>query len=214
MHPPGTRGPVIFSKIMSKPIQAALYVRVSTSDRQDAEMQIRELTEYALARSFPIYRVYEDKGYSGSNGNRPMLKALMQDIHEGKVTHVLCWRLDRWFRSLKEVVTTLNDLTERNVTFISLKDGIDLSSSTGRLLANLLACFAQFELEVIRERVRSGLENARRKGRVGGRRPTIDAEQARRLHEGGQSLRQIAKTLGVTKSGVSKTLKKLRQKTK
>lgn len=199
---------------MTKQIRTALYVRVSTTDRQDPAMQVRELTEYANARAFPIYQVYEDKGYSGSNGNRPMLKALMRDIHEGKVSHVLCWRLDRWFRSLKEVVVTLNDLTESGVTFISLKDGIDLSNSTGRLMANLLACFAQFELEVIRERVRSGLENARRHGRIGGRRPTIDAVRVAGLRAEGLSLSQIAKAVGATKAGVSKTLKRGLRKTK
>lgn len=197
---------------MAKPIKAALYVRVSTADRQDVGMQVRELSDYAAARALPLYKIYEDAGYSGSNGNRPMLKALMRDIQEGKVTHVLCWRLDRWFRSLKEVVTTLNELTERNVTFISLKDGIDLSNSTGRLMANLLACFAQFELEVIRERVRSGLENARSKGRIGGRRPTIDVDRVLRLRSSGHSLRQIAEAIGATKSGVSKTLRKQRFK--
>lgn len=132
----------------------------------------------------------------------------MQDVREAKVTHVLCWRLDRWFRSLREAVVTLNELTERSVTFISLKDGIDLSSSTGRLMANLLACFAQFELEVIRDRVRSGLENARRKGRVGGRRPTIDVATVKALRDRGLSLSAIARRVGATKAGVSKTLKR------
>jgi len=175
-------------------------------------MQIEELTNYATSRGFPVFRVYEDKGFSGTSNNRPMLKALMQDVREGKVTHVLCWRLDRWFRSLKEVVLTLNELQERKVTFISLKDGVDLSSSTGRLMANLLSCFGQFEVEVIRERVRSGLENARRNGRVGGRRQRIDAAKVMRLRKQGLSLNQIAAQVGATKSGVSKTLKKGRSK--
>lgn len=146
--------------------KCAIYARVSTSDKgQSTEMQVNELTLYAQAQGIEVYRVYEDQGYSGSTSNRPMLKELMQDVRDGKVTHVLCWRLDRWFRSLAEVVNTLKELNERNIAFISLKDGINMESSTGRLLAGLLAVFGQFELEVIRERVRSGLENARRKGR-------------------------------------------------
>jgi putative DNA-invertase from lambdoid prophage Rac len=189
--------------------KVAIYARISTSDKnQSTEMQIKELTDYALTRGFTIYRIYEDKGYSGSNANRPMLKQLMQDVRDGHVTHVLCWRLDRWFRSLKEVVNTLNELTELGIVFISLKDGISLESSTGRLMAGLLACFAQFELEVIRERVRSGLENARRHGRIGGRKQQIDIDRVVQLRTSGHSMSEIAKTMGISKSGVSKTLRK------
>ena len=197
---------------MTKTSRAALYVRVSTIDKQNPEMQVHDLSAYAQAHGIEVYRVYEDKGYSGGTANRPMLKALMQDVRDGKVTHVICWRLDRWFRSLREVVGTLHELTELGVTVVSLKDGIDLSSSTGRLLANLMACFSQFELEVIRERVRAGLENARRKGRVGGRRATINSAQVMELRQQGLSLSQIAKRMGVTSSAISKTLKKARSK--
>lgn len=194
-------------------IRCAIYARISTADKQQSTlMQVQELMDYAQARGFEIYRVYEDKGYSGSTANRPMLKELMRDIREAKVTHVLCWRLDRWFRSLKEVVVTLNELAERNITFISLKDGIDQSSSAGRLMCGLLACFAQFEVEVIRERVRSGLENARRQGRVGGRRARIDGTKVLALRKQGLSLSQIAKLTGATSSAISKTLKKERLK--
>jgi DNA invertase Pin-like site-specific DNA recombinase len=199
---------------MEKVAKVAIYARVSTADKQQStEMQINELTQYATARGFKVYKVYEDTGYSGTNGNRPMLRELMQDVREAKVTHVLCWRLDRWFRSLKEVVSTLSELNERGIVFISLKDGIDQSSSAGRLLTNLLACFGQFEVEVIRERVKAGLANARSKGRIGGRRPTIDSAEVIRLRREGLSLNQIAKRVGATKSGVSKTLKKANQKT-
>ena len=195
---------------MERKPQCAIYVRISTADKhQSTEMQIKELTDFATTRGFCIYGVYEDKGYSGSNSNRPMLKQLMQDVREGKVTHVLCWRLDRWFRSLKEVVNTLNELTELGIVFISLKDGIDLSSSTGRLMANVLACFAQFELEAIRERVVSGLENARRHGRVGGRKQTIDINMVVTLRSSGMTMIQIANAMGISKAGVSKTLRKV-----
>lgn len=193
----------------NREVKCAIYARISTSDKgQSTEMQIKDLTEFAAQKGFPICRVYEDKGYSGSSSNRPMLKALMQDVRDGKITHVLCWRLDRWFRSLKEVVNTLNEMNEYGVTFISLKDGIDMGSSTGRLMAGLLAVFAQFELEVIRERVRSGLENARRNGRVGGRRQRIDQEKVMLLRLQGHSLSEIAEKVGATASAISKTLKK------
>ena len=189
--------------------RCAIYARVSTSDKgQSTQMQVHELRAYAEAHGLEIYRVYEDEGYSGSTSNRPMLKELIQDVRDGKVTHVLCWRLDRWFRSLKEVVNTLNDLTERGVVFVSLKDGINLESSTGRLMAGLMACFAQFELEVIRERVRSGLENAKRKGRIGGRKQRIDIEHVNSLRATGLTMQAIADEIGVTRSAVSKTLAK------
>lgn len=171
-------------------------------------MQILDLKEYAHSMGYQIYRIYEDKGYSGSNTKRPMLTELFSDIESGKISHVLCWRLDRWFRSLKDVVNTLSYLTSKGVIFISLKDGIDLGSSTGRLMANLLACFAQFELEVIRERVKSGLENARRKGRIGGRRRRIDYDKVLLLKSQGLTLNQIAKIVKATPGAISKTLKK------
>lgn len=194
---------------MEKKKVCAIYARISTSDKgQSTEMQITDLKAYAIAHGFEIYRIYEDQGYSGSSANRPALKELLQDVDDGKVTHVLCWRLDRWFRSLKEVVNTLNSLTEKGIVFISLKDGINLESSTGRLMAGLMACFAQFELEVIRERVRAGLENARRKGRVGGRRQTIDIAKVISLRNSGMTMQQIADQIGVTRSAVSKTLTK------
>jgi DNA invertase Pin-like site-specific DNA recombinase len=176
-------------------------------------MQIKDLVDHANANDLEIFRIYEDNGYSGSSSNRPMLKELLQDARDGKFTHVLCWRLDRWFRSLKEVVNTLNDLTERGVVFISLKDGINLESSTGRLMAGLMGCFAQFELEVIRERVRAGLENARRKGRIGGRRTRIDSALVLQLRQQGLTLQEIALRVGATRSAVSKTLKKCQIKT-
>jgi DNA invertase Pin-like site-specific DNA recombinase len=198
---------------MNQKPRCAIYGRISTADKQQStEMQVQDLTAYATARGFEIFRIYEDKGFSGSTSNRPMLKELMRDVREAKVTHVLCWRLDRWFRSLKDAINTLNELTELGVVFISLKDGIDLSSSTGRLMCGLLACFAQFELEVIRERVRSGLENAKRRGRIGGRRPKIDSAKVVELRKQGLSLSQIAKHTGATSSAISKTLKKSRQK--
>ena len=197
---------------MEKKAQCAIYARISTSDKgQSTEMQVKDLVEYAALKGLPVYRIYEDKGYSGSSSNRPMLNDLLQDVRDGKVTHVLCWRLDRWFRSLKEVINTLAEMNERGVTFVSLKDGIDMGSSTGRLMAGLLAVFGQFELEVIRERVRSGLDNARRNGRIGGRRRRIDYAKVSELRKQGMSLSEIARQVGATSGAISKTLKKSRK---
>ena len=99
-----------------------LYVRVSTQD-QSCELQKRELTQFAAARNWTVVRVYEDQA-TGTNANRPQLKELLRDARERKVDGILLWKLDRFFRSLKDLVVTLQELSDLGVQFISLKDNI------------------------------------------------------------------------------------------
>ena len=185
--------------------RVAIYLRVSTSD-QSTEMQRAEILEYIKRRGFDDYTIYEDDGLTGTNGNRPQLKQLMKDVKARKVDIVVTWKLDRLFRSLKGLVLTLQEFTELGVEFISLKEQIDLTTSTGRLMAGLIGCFAEFEASLIRERVVAGLENAKAKGKKLGRPSKINAYEAARLRAQGLSLSQIGKQLGVSKSTVSKTL--------
>lgn len=112
--------------------QIAIYTRVSTADKgQSTEMQVQDLLQFAHSKGLAVTKIYEDKGYSGSSSSRPQLNQLLEDVRAGNVSHILVWRLDRWFRSLKEIVLTLGELNERGIVFISLKDGIDMSTSTG-----------------------------------------------------------------------------------
>ena len=130
----------------------------------------------------------------------------MKDAREEKLDFIVVWKLDRMYRSLKDLVTTLQELEELKVTFISLKDAIDMTSASGRLMTHLLAAFGEFEASLIKERVVAGLENAKRNGVRLGRPRVVNRDDVRMLHNEGLSLGQIAKRLSISKSAVHKTI--------
>ncbi|HWC15537.1 MAG TPA: recombinase family protein, partial [Terriglobales bacterium] len=150
--------------------KVALYSRISTVNHgQDPEMQLRELRDYAATREWTISGEYVDRGISGSKDSRPELNKLMADAHQRKFDAVLTWKIDRFGRSLRHLVNAIADLEHYGVSFVSLKDNIDLSTPSGRLMFQVIGAMAEFERELIRERVKSGLKNAAAKGRFGGR---------------------------------------------
>jgi DNA invertase Pin-like site-specific DNA recombinase len=179
--------------------RVAIYARVSTSNgSQDPEMQLRELREYAQRRELRIVEEYVDNGVSGSKDSRPALNQLMVDAHSRKFDAVLVWKLDRFGRSLRHLVNALAELEALGLTFISLRDNLDLSTPSGRLMFQIIGAMAEFERALIQERVKAGLRNARAKGvRLG--RPRVFVSEARieALRASGTSWRMIAKELGV-----------------
>lgn len=183
-----------------------IYIRISTAD-QNSSLQWDELTGYAKQRGWTDYKVYEDK-CSGRTSQRAAYQKLIQDARTGKVNVILFWKLDRFGRSLKTLLNIFDELTCIGVAFISLKDGIDVTSASGKLLVHLLGAFSEFESNLLRERVRSGIEARKRRGLPHGRPRLIDEARASLLREKGFSLSQIAKVLNVSKSTVHKTLKK------
>src|SRR5664280_238364 len=150
-------------------MRIALYARVSTLNGQHPEMQLSELREYAARRGWTVTGEYVDEGVSGSKESRPELNRLMADAHSRKFDIVLVWKIDRFGRSLKHLVTALADLDAYGVTFASLRDNLDLSTPTGRLMFQIIGAMAEFERSLIQERVRAGLRNARAKGKRLGR---------------------------------------------
>ncbi len=190
-----------------KRTKVAIYTRTSTADRQDPTMQSRELETYCELRGWETYRIYEDKGYTGTNTNRPELKALFKDAQARKFDLLLVWKLDRFGRSLREIVQMLQTLSDYGVEFCSLKDSLDLSSSQGKLMFHIIAAFSQYEADVIKTRVRAGLENARAKGKILGRRKERDDDAIRDLHAKGLSQRVIAGKLKVSKGSVQNALR-------
>lgn len=184
--------------------QVAFYARVS-SEQQDTELQIRELTEFATNKSWEVYRIYEEK-ITGTTANRPQLKQMLADMQTGKFSLVLVWKLDRFARSLKDLLSLLEILQDCRVDFISMKDHIDLTTPAGRLMAHLIGAFAEFEASLIRERVRAGLANAKKKGRKLGRRKERDDNAIFQLRTAGLSIRQIAAKLQIAKGSVQKAL--------
>jgi DNA invertase Pin-like site-specific DNA recombinase len=179
-------------------MRVAIYARVSTLNGQHPEMQLAELREFAARRGWEVTCEYVDEGVSGSKESRPALNRLMTDAHRRRFDAVLVWKIDRFGRSLKHLVNALADLDAYGVAFISLRDNLDLTTPTGRLMFQVVGAMAEFEKALIQERVKCGLRNARANGQQLGRpRRVVSNDQLLRLKAQGASLREIATKLGI-----------------
>ncbi len=177
--------------------RVALYARVSTNNGQNPEMQLSELREYAARRGFVVYAEYVDVGVSGSKDSRPALNRLMIDAQHRCFDAVVCWKLDRMGRSLKHLVNAIADLAAYGVAFVSLRDNLDLSTPSGRLMFQIIGAMAEFERALIQERVKAGLSAARHKGiKLGRPRSGVDPFKVAALRSEGVAWRDIAKRLG------------------
>src|SRR5215469_11151383 len=145
-------------------MRVALYARVSTRDKQNPEVQLRELREYASKRGWEVAGEYVDR-MSGTKDSRPQLDAMMKLAKARKLDAVVVWKLDRFGRSLRHLVNTRTELEHIGCAFVSITNGIDLSTPQGRLMFHIIAAMGEFERELIRERVLSGLADARARGK-------------------------------------------------
>jgi DNA invertase Pin-like site-specific DNA recombinase len=170
-------------------------------------MQRDELLEFAQARGWAVKEVYEDQR-TGTNDKRPGLQRLLSDLRQRKLDVVLCWKLDRVFRSFTDLVNTLQLMGELGVDFVSLKDpGVDMTTSSGRLLTHILSAFAEFEASIIRQRVQAGVQaKIRRTGRWG-RGKARDDQKIAEFKARGMSNRAIGRLLGVSEMTVRRSLK-------
>ena len=182
---------------MNRSPRAAIYVRVSTTD-QNTALQLDEAKRMAEARGWSIALTFEDVGISGSKDRRPGLDALLAAARRRQFDVLLVWKADRLFRSVHHMVATLNDLAALRIDFASCTEPFDTSTPTGKLLLHICAAFAQFERDVIIERTVAGIAAARRRGtRIGRPRKRVDVERARELMALHQSLRLVAKEMGI-----------------
>jgi DNA invertase Pin-like site-specific DNA recombinase len=180
--------------------RAALYARVSTHNGQNPEMQLAELRAYCQRRGWLTAGEYIDVGISGSRERRPELDRLLADCRRRSADAVVVYRYDRFARSLRQLVNALEEFRSLGIEFVSLHEGVDTSTPNGRLVFGIFASIAEFERELIRDRVRSGLANARAKGqRLGRPRVSVDAKEIARLREQGRSWACIAEHLGIGK---------------
>jgi DNA invertase Pin-like site-specific DNA recombinase len=180
-------------------MRVAIYARVSTLNGQDPQMQTRELRDYCERRGWVIEDEYVDVGVSGAKESRPELNRLMADAKRRKLDLILVWKLDRFGRSLRHLVNALAELEAVGVAFVSLTDNLDLSTPSGRLMFQVIAAMSEFERELIRERVRSGMSNAKAKGKSIGRpKLAVDSLEIARLRESGATWRAIAKVTGIS----------------
>jgi DNA invertase Pin-like site-specific DNA recombinase len=180
-------------------MRAAIYARVSTNNGQDPSMQTRELREYCQRRGWQITGEYVDAGVSGAKERRPQLDALLAACRKRLVDAVVVYRYDRFARSLRQLVNALEEFRSLGIEFISLHEGVDTSTPNGRLVFGIFASIAEFERELIRDRVKSGIAAARSKGkRLGRPRVKVDAARIATLRASGRSWPQIAAELGVS----------------
>lgn len=188
--------------------RVGLYARTSTVRDQDPRIQIDELRRVARQRGWEVIGEFVDHGYSGAKDRRPELDRLMVEVARGKIDAVLVWRFDRFARSVRHLVTALDDFRARGIDFISINDGIDTTTPAGRFTFHVVAAVAELEREIIRERVRLGQQAAVRRGQKMGR-PTkyVDVEKARALRAEGKSLRQVAVILKVGAATVHRALR-------
>ena len=191
---------------MRKTKRVGLYARVSTHDQKSLPQQLRAMRRYARDRGWTITHEVQDVA-SGAR-ERPRRDELLDAARRRELDCIIVWKLDRWGRSLKDLVTTLEELTELHVGFVSLTEALDLTTSTGRAMVGMVAVFAQFERELIRERVRAGLTEAKRKGTRIGRPRTSDEhrEAVVQLFRQTKSQRETASRLGLPRTTVRRIL--------
>src|SRR5271166_6701663 len=176
-------------------------------------MQLVELREYAGRRGWQIVEEFTDQGVSGCKESRPALNRLMADACRRRFDAVLVWKIDRFGRSLKHLVNALAELAALGVSFISLRDNLDLSTPSGRLMFQIIGAMAEFERALIQERVRAGLRNARAKGRKFGRpRAQVDAGRVATLRREGFSWSQVCRTLNVSKGSAQRSVARFAEK--
>lgn len=188
-------------------MKVATYSRVSTSHHnQNPEVQVHELRRYCEARGWTIAHEIVDHGFSGGTDVRPGLKELLALVRERKIDVVIVVKMDRLFRSLKHLVSTLEEWQAVGVQFVATKDNIDYTTPAGRLLAQILGSLAEFEKSLLIERTMLGLEHARRQGKTLGRPKTRDDQKIQALRSQGLSYTAIQKKLGISRGAISRAL--------
>jgi DNA invertase Pin-like site-specific DNA recombinase len=188
-------------------VKVALYARVST-EGQDPEVQLVALRAHAARRGWPVVEEFVDRGVSGATERRPALDRLMKAAWAGHFQVVLVWRFDRFARSVKHLVTALETFRGLQVGFVSLQEQLDTSTPIGQAMFTIIGAMAQLERDIIRERVKAGLAQARAKGvRLG--RPMAEVTPAGALELQGQglSLGEIAKRLHCSRATVRRRLR-------
>ena len=188
----------------------ALYVRVSTVNKQDKglESQEKALLEYCHNHGISNYKIYRDK-QTGGNLDRPALQKLQQDIFGGRISAVIVWKLDRISRSLKDGITLLVDWLESDLRVVAVAQQFDFNGAVGQLVASVLLGIAQMERENIRENISRGMQVAIKNGkRIGGSKPKIKPQEAVELKKQGKTIAEIALKLKCSRQTVYSALKR------
>jgi DNA invertase Pin-like site-specific DNA recombinase len=198
----------VFGQARKQPkmFRVGLYARVSTHDQQTLPSQMRAMGEYAAKRGWAIAMQIKEIGSGASE--RELREKLMAAARRREIDVVMVWRLDRWGRSLADLVVSLQELAELGVGFVSLTEALDLTTPAGRAMAGLLSVFSAFEREILRERVLAGLAEARLNGKRLGRPRTaaLQEGQIRKLQRAGVAKAEIARRLQIGRTSVRRIL--------
>ena len=194
------------SRRPAKMFRAGLYARVSTNDQQTLAMQNRAMREYAVRRGWTI--ALQVREINSGAAKREARERILDAARRREIDVVLVWRLDRWGRSVTDLLVTLQELEHLGVGFVSLTEALDLTTPAGRAMAGLLAIFAEFEREILRERTRAGLAEARKNGKRLGRPATaaVHAAEIRKLSRAGLSKSEISRRLQIGRTSVRRLL--------
>ena len=186
--------------------RVGLYARISTEDQHTLAMQNRAMREYAARRGWTV--IMQVRDVNSGAVRRQAREKLIEAARRREIDGVLVWRLDRWGRSVTDLLATLQELEHLGVGFVSLTEALDLTTPAGRAMAGLLAVFAEFEREVLQERTKAGMAHARQNGRRLGRPATAAAHAAeiRRLHRAGVNKSEIARRLQIGRTSVRRIL--------
>jgi len=187
-------------------LRAGLYARVSTIDQQTLPMQLRAMREYAARRGWTI--AMQVREVNSGAARREAREKILDAARRREIDLVLVWRLDRWGRSVTDLLATLQELDHLGVGFVSLTEALDLTTPAGRAMAGLLAVFAAFEREILQERTKAGLAHARQNGKRLGRPMTagLQAAEIRKLHRAGVAKAEIARRLQIGRTSVRRIL--------
>jgi DNA invertase Pin-like site-specific DNA recombinase len=187
-------------------MRVAVDARVSTHDQQTLGLQSQAMSAYIKNRGWIVAKSVEDIG-SGAR-ERPGRESLLMAARRREIDVIAVWRLDRWGRSVADLMTTLRELLDLGVGFVSLTEALDLTTPSGRAMAGMLAIFAEFEREILRDRVKSGIAQARKDGRPHGRPRTasLKRDEILRLKAERVSHSEIARRLGIGRTSVRRIL--------
>jgi len=194
-----------------KDVKVALYARVSTSGgKQDTETQLLQLRGYCERRGWTSTTEYIDNGVSGTKVSRPALDRLMKHAKLRMFDVVLVWKLDRFGRSIRQLVNDVTTIGELGIAFVSVTEGFDMTTAAGRMQFGIFSTFAEFERSLIVERVKSGLARAKSQGRVPGfKRQVLDLAAIRSRMASGESLRRVAASFAVSPALLCQRLKEV-----
>lgn len=187
-------------------MRAALYARVSTRDQQTLPMQLKIMEEYVKNRGWDVVLQIEET--SSAIKERKKRATILTAAKRREIDVIVVWKLDRWGRSLVELINELQDLNVLGVGFVSITEALDFTTPSGKAMAGMLAVFAQFERDMLSERVKAGIAHARAKGKAHGRPKTaaLKTDQIIQMDKEGYNKSQIARKLGISRTSVRRAL--------